>query len=249
MRARIATLNSWKCDGDYDRRLTTMGDLLETLRPDIVLLQEVFAVPDKGINTALSLGGRLGMDVAYHAAREKPRSFAGSMVLSQSGMAILSNSPIIHASAIPLPTVAEDGERIAQLSVIGGDLCLSVLNVHLCHLRERRDLRQLQYAEGLGVLLESDPDRVIIAGDFNDNADSAWLTEAVYPDATPVRNSRAGHLDLEKTPTLIDPAQNATACLDHIHLLGDTAAVATLSHHGDTSVSDHCLVMAEIQWR
>ncbi|NBP72049.1 MAG: hypothetical protein EBU57_02420 [Alphaproteobacteria bacterium] len=55
MQLTLVTLNTWKGEGDYPARLSAMGDLIADLHPDIVFLQEVFAVPGTEIGTAISL--------------------------------------------------------------------------------------------------------------------------------------------------------------------------------------------------
>tara|TARA_R110002110_G_scaffold138495_2_gene324419 strand:- start:1745 stop:2275 length:531 start_codon:yes stop_codon:yes gene_type:complete len=110
----IVTLNTWKGDGDYRRRMVATVDLLAGLEPDIVLLQEAFAVPSRRISTAKTLSSALGLHCAYHPAREKTRSFEGQDVLSQSGLAVLARNQILSSRAVTVPADARDGERIAR---------------------------------------------------------------------------------------------------------------------------------------
>ena len=51
----LITLNTWKCDGDYPRRLTLMRRELARLDPDILALQEVFVDAESQVGTAATL--------------------------------------------------------------------------------------------------------------------------------------------------------------------------------------------------
>ena len=116
----IVTLNTWKGEGDYPARMATTIDLLAGLDPDIVLLQEVFAVPSRGLCTADTLSAALGLHCAFHPARKKMRPFEGGDVLSQSGLAVLARAEILSSSPVALPDDPRDGERMAQIVRIGG---------------------------------------------------------------------------------------------------------------------------------
>ncbi|MEK9722971.1 MAG: hypothetical protein VW405_05730 [Rhodospirillaceae bacterium] len=53
------TLNTWKCDSDYVARLPLMASALADTRPDLVLLQGVFATVDGRHDTAMFLAREL----------------------------------------------------------------------------------------------------------------------------------------------------------------------------------------------
>lgn len=245
----IVTLNTWKGDGDYRRRMATTADLLAGLAPDIVLLQEAFAVPSRGISTATTLASALGLDCAYHPAREKRRSFEGEDVLSQSGLAVLARERILSSRAVALPEDPRDGERIAQVAQVAGidgAPPVTVLNLHLTHLADASALRHRQCVAALSALPEEIDGPILAGGDFNDFVDAAWL--APVAEAVPgliLRNTRAATTDGSLAPTLADPpaAGERPACIDHLLIVGragDAAIEAgNVSHHGGAEVSDH----------
>jgi endonuclease/exonuclease/phosphatase family metal-dependent hydrolase len=134
----IVTLNTWKGEGDYASRMSAAIGLLAGLDPDIVLLQEVLALPSRGLCTADTLSAALGLNCAFIPAREKMRLFEGGDVLSQSGLAVLARERILSASPVLLPADPRDGERIAQVVHIDGTVPATVLNLHLTICAGRR---------------------------------------------------------------------------------------------------------------
>lgn len=68
-RMRIATLNTWKNEGDLSARLAAMAAGLRVLAPDVLLLQEVFRTADGAADTGRDLAAALGLALAYAPAR------------------------------------------------------------------------------------------------------------------------------------------------------------------------------------
>lgn len=177
----LITLNTWKCDGDYRRRLELMGQGLESLSPDILLLQEAFA-SDGGAHTAQALSRRLGLSLCYQPARRRQRICEGRARPSWSGMAVLSRLPIRRHTRLALPTHPEDGERVAQLVELGlGEARLLVINAHLTYLRREDEVRCAQMANILRhPWLAEDYAGILLGGDLNDPPDGvllAWLRQ------------------------------------------------------------------------
>lgn len=139
---RIVTLNTWKNEGLYERRLALMAEGLGELAPDIVCLQECFQAD--GFDTARHLAGALGLEAAVAPARHKVRTHEGRRIESASGLAILRRNGALGAGRLALPSDPADGERIGQWSDVAPDL--RVLNLHLTHLRgpEAARLRRAQ---------------------------------------------------------------------------------------------------------
>lgn len=130
---RIVTLNTWKNEGLYLRRLQLMGDGLREMAPDVVCLQECFAA--EGFDTAGGLAAELGLVAHEASARRKVRRHQGRDLDSTSGLAILARTQGV-ADRLDLASHPADGERIAQrldLEVEGRPL--RILNLHLTHLR------------------------------------------------------------------------------------------------------------------
>ena len=166
---RIVTLNTWKNEGDYRRRLDLMARGLADLSPDIVCLQECFA--GRGADTAVELAKRLGLRNFPRPARSKQRHHEGLTASSTSGLAILSGLAVAAEGACALESHPADGERIAQrldLSPIEGR-GLRVLNLHLTHLRGAQfdGLRTNQLSQALAWANEGQAGGLVVAGDLN----------------------------------------------------------------------------------
>ena len=206
---RIVTLNTWKNEGPYLRRLDLMARGLAALAPDVVCLQECFA--GDGRDTAAHLARALGLNCYARPARAKPRRHEGAVVASTSGLAMLSRPPAVAESAWALPSDPADGERIAQrldLSVEGRGL--RTLNLHLTHLPGPASarLRARQLAAALGWAGEDLAAGLVVAGDLNagaaDPALAALKAEVGFEAATflGARGGRSGpaidHLVLQE---------------------------------------------------
>lgn len=168
---RVVSLNTGRNESDFFGRVDAMASGLGALGADIVFLQEVLSVPDEGIDTSLELARRLGMSHAHERQRLKPRRLYGKSVSSTSGLTVLTRRPARSSTAIVLPSVPEDGERLSQVvefdSKVGP---LLLVNVHLTFLpgtdAERLRLEQIRLT--MAQLGAGAPARTaIIAGDFN----------------------------------------------------------------------------------
>lgn len=165
---RIATLNTWKNQGDYDRRLEAMAAGLADLRADLICLQECFA--GRGVATAASLAARLGMRAHAAPARRKLREHGGRQVMSTSGLAILTRAPRASAELLALVSDPRDGQRIAQrLNVDVGGQRLRVLNLHLTHLRSVKAdaMRAAQLTAAVGWARTDWAGPIVVCGDLN----------------------------------------------------------------------------------
>jgi endonuclease/exonuclease/phosphatase family metal-dependent hydrolase len=158
---RLVTLNTWKGDGAYHRRLVAMAEGLRAENPDIVLLQEALRAPEVRLDTAAYLAETLGMDyVAWHG-RHKRRMIEGQEFDCTSGVAILSRVPIVASRIIALPSNPADGER-AALSVRIGQV--EYVSLHLTHLADGAALRRIQLET---ILRQIDNGPALLGGDFN----------------------------------------------------------------------------------
>ena len=177
---RIVSLNTWKCDGDYAKRLPVMAQGLQALEPDIVLLQEVFRSLDGRWDTAAYLAEALQMQADCSWVRRKSRWLQGMWHDSESGMAMLCTRPALDSRVISLPSTPEDGERNAQLFAFEhGAEKFWLGNVHLSHLPHADALRQAQFHTVFSQqVLEDLIGSVWILGDFNTLLDPAgpWLS-------------------------------------------------------------------------
>ncbi len=170
---RIVTLNTWKNEGDYLRRLQLMGDGLRDMAPDIVCLQECFAA--EGFDTAGWLASELGLFAHLAPSRRKVRTHQGRDLDSSSGLAILARAQGV-ADRLDLAAHPADGERTAQrldLEVEGRPL--RILNLHLTHLRGAKALRAQQLGQALAWAGEGLAGGLVVAGDLNAQAADAAL--------------------------------------------------------------------------
>lgn len=178
---RCLTLNTWKNEGDYAARLRVMSEELAALRPDVVLLQEVFRADADDADTARFLGENLGMAVAYAPARAKMRSWHGGDVASESGLAVLVRGAVLVSQRLPLPSDEAGGERIALLVRAKLDHGFEVIAgcVHLSHLRGDETRRREQLEAVLAAADWRTPAALrVLGGDFNATIESeelAWL--------------------------------------------------------------------------
>lgn len=227
----VVTLNSWKCDGSYDARLTLMAAEFARLRPDLLLLQESFATADAGYDTAAALmASAPGYDMALQPARAKTRRFAGHELDSISGMAVLTTGRIVASEAIVLPADPIDGERIAQIATIELDgIRVLVANVHLTYLPKRDELRIAELETLVSRLPALDGfDLALMAGDFNCPPDSAPIRWFLNKSGLAVTDAcvAAGAESTFPTHGFGPDGRPATKRIDYVFLLGRTPRYA-----------------------
>jgi len=188
---RIVTLNTWKNEGDYARRLPLIRDGLAAMAPDVVCLQECFAA--EGFDTAAWLAAELGFVLHAAPARGKLRRMGRREVFSTSGLAILARGPAA-AAVCPLASDPADGERIAQrLDLAPEGRPLRILNLHLTHLRAAAALRGAQLQEALDWACADLAGGLVVAGDLNAAADDPALAPlALQPAPATLHGARAG---------------------------------------------------------
>ncbi len=220
---RIATINTWKGEGDYERRLSLLVNGLREEKIDILCCQEAFATDDGKYNTAATLAKDLSMTCSFSAARRKKRLFQGERIECTSGMAILTGADtwMLYSGSFSLPESKKDPGRVAQFAVIrkNGNTIL-VINVHLSHLKNGLRLRRKQIQEILShASLERQYGAVVICGDFN----AAWEED----DLKSLRNHAgyrvydgflAGGGDSE-TSTMVTNGMENRRRVDHIFVL------------------------------
>jgi endonuclease/exonuclease/phosphatase family metal-dependent hydrolase len=134
---RIVTINTWKCDGNYDKRLILLAEQLKVLSPSVVACQECFLSEDGNADTLKFLSTELNMQSCFLPGRFRKRLFKGNWVESFSGLGILSAHPLKELENYNLPDVPGDDQRKVQLAEIDlpGDNKMLVANTHLTHVR------------------------------------------------------------------------------------------------------------------
>lgn len=205
---RIVTLNTWKNEGQYERRLALMAEGLGELEPDVVCLQECFQA--QGWDTAAHLSEALGLVALSAPARRKLRRHQGEIVDSASGLAMLCREPPLTAGRIALPSDPADGERIGQWANVAPGL--RVLNLHLTHLRgpQAANLRQAQLVQAISYAAQPGCS-LLVAGDLNAAAQAPELASI----AAALDHHAAATLQGERA----DGGPSPVAAIDHLALL------------------------------
>lgn len=177
----LLSLNLWKGDGAFHRRLATLRGLLTQEAPEILCLQEVFAAPEARADAFATVRQALPAHEGFPApARRKLRQLGhrGALYASTSGLALFSRFPVLEPPRIlALPDCPEDRDRIAQYATLAlPQGTLRVVNLHLTHVREDRGLRRRQLAFLCRTMAQASPvDGLVIAGDFNATLDDPAL--------------------------------------------------------------------------
>ncbi len=261
---RIVTINTGKCDGRYRARLNALLAGLAALDADIILAQEAFEALDTSPaqSTPRHLADGLGMHLAFHPIRHKPRDVEGVSMDSVSGLATLSRWPLGEVIPLALSDDPDDGDRAALfVEIPTPDGVVRTANTHLTHLRHRDDLRVQQARE---VLDHPWWDGVaglrLLGGDMNAREDHE--VHAL------VRGGHAAWRGIDAFEAAGDPARSSTirretpvglieARLDYLYLLappGDAAAevagarVVLERPLGDVLPSDHFGVLADVRF-
>ncbi|BET68659.1 hypothetical protein ASA1KI_35770 [Opitutales bacterium ASA1] len=254
---RVVTLNLWKNEGDYERRMHAASSALSALAPDVLLLQEVFRTHDDTVHSARFLAGVLEMMFAYAPARSKLRSWGGRAVASESGLAVLVRGTIHSQNRLPLPSDERGGERIALLvEARVGDLHVFIGCIHLSHLRDDDATRRKQLETVLAAPgWREHADLRVLGGDCNAPLSSpslAWIMEhpeLLVRDTWPAVGARFTHP--------IPPRVGRSArSIDHVftivprhevHAIETETRVTFDEPIGDVYVSDHAAVLVDIR--
>jgi len=217
---KIITINTWKCDGDYSKRMRIMAQQLKTLAPAIIACQECFRSEDGQADTLKFLADKLSMHYSFVPGRSKPRYLDGDWVESQSGLGVLSAYPIIAVNQFELPAVEGDEDRKVQMVeiVLPSEKKVLVANTHLTHLNNT--LARKSQAEALAGILNANKihDYNIICGDFNAEPGSIEIRSFI---------KKAGAIDCYTAGNGAEPrhslanafARNINICVDHIFAL------------------------------
>ena len=174
MKIQIVTINTWKCDGDYYKRMQVLANQLKKLTPHIVACQECFLSVDEKIDTLRFLAEELDMYYHFTPARLKERMLNGQLINGYSGLGVLSAFRLDVVNEFDLPTVDADGERkVLQTALqITDENKLMFTNIHLTHLKNAADLRKRQ----IQLIAQKTPSTgyaySLLCGDFNTTIES-----------------------------------------------------------------------------
>ncbi|NJK95810.1 MAG: hypothetical protein HC905_13675 [Bacteroidales bacterium] len=192
----IITLNTWKCEGDYLKRLNALTRHVREYDPDILLLQEAFQTLDNEFDTTRQIANDTGLTGISSTSRQKKRFLYNNYKDSYSNVSILSKFPILNYHTISLPSNKEDGGREAILAEIKlHNHLMLVCSLHLSHLKDGARLRLEQLLHILDhASLKKNYDGILLGGDFNmevTNQDFDSITREgyrIYDTFTPKEN-------------------------------------------------------------
>lgn len=161
----VLTLNIWNRGGPWEERLQVIRAGIAEMRPDVVCLQEVLALPD--FDQAAMIAEGTGYHVAFGADGDDHYLF---------GNAILSRWPIARTAVRPLPRGGTHENRAVTFAAVASPFgVLPVFSTHLNWKLHQGHVRVQQVRE-----LVSFMDTVageaelpaVLAGDFNAEPES-----------------------------------------------------------------------------
>lgn len=168
---KVATINTWKCQGNYERRLQLLTEGFKRENYDILCCQESFRTIDGVYDTARTLATELGMTYSFTGARQKKRVFRGKKIESQAGLTILTGpeTSMIKSGSFPTPEKSKIKGSAAQFAIIrkNGDAVL-ILNIYLSHLPNKKKLRRKQLEAIFShPIMEKQYAAIMLCGDFD----------------------------------------------------------------------------------
>lgn len=161
---RVVTYN---IKAGLESSLDDIGDILEELAPDVVMLQEVDrnAARTDHIDQGAALAERLGMQYTYGATKARGEG--------DFGLAVLSRLPFAGAQRIELPSEGSFEPRIT----LAADVCVGTRSVRVFDTHS--DLNPFAQEEQQRALAAYATDfagsGVIVAGDMNATSDAPGL--------------------------------------------------------------------------
>ena len=121
---RIATYNVHRCRGlDGRTNPARVADVIRSIEPDVIALQEVIGAGAHSPGLAEELGAQLGMGWVMAATRHLRGSLFGNVVLSR--------HPIIHHAQYDLSWKTCEPRCCQRVDIAFGDDTLHLYNVHL----------------------------------------------------------------------------------------------------------------------
>jgi endonuclease/exonuclease/phosphatase family metal-dependent hydrolase len=184
----LVSINTWKCDGNYARRMEILQTQLKKMAPDIVCCQEVFQSHDGRYDTIRSLARALKTSCRFAPLRNKTRQLQGRPIPSASGLGVLSRFDIDAYDLVMLPDHPGDRDRAAQLvRITKAGRRILVVNTHLTHLENQAGLRLEQVKYLLDTIApKKEYDLVLVCGDFNADPQSHEIQYAVTHPGIPL---------------------------------------------------------------
>lgn len=154
--------------------LDRIGDVLDRLEPDVIVLPEVdrFWRRSRFVDQPAWFSERLGMQAEYAPALHRPAERPGGPD-REYGVLLLSRLPLSEVRRIPLPRTGDCEPR--TLITARADLEGRSVTVAGAHLEHAEATLRAQQATAVLEALPEQGDPVVLAGDFNDSARSPAL--------------------------------------------------------------------------
>ncbi|MFW5822056.1 MAG: endonuclease/exonuclease/phosphatase family protein [Tangfeifania sp.] len=217
-------------EGDFD--LDKIADVIKSVNPDLVALQEVDFKTNRVRNCDLAT--ELGMRTEMAPLFGKAMDFDGGGY----GEGILSKYPIVASRNVPLPHSPGNEPRTAlevTVELPSGDT-IQFIGTHLEHQQQSSD--RIYQAQKINNVFLENRYPTILAGDLNDTPESRPITllKKYWEDAYG-KNSE---------PTY--PSENPQKSIDYIfYRPADLWKVLETKVICDTIASDHCAVFSVLQ--
>ena len=232
---RVATYNIHRCRGmDGRTNPARAADVIRSIEPDIVALQEVIGAGASSAGHAEEIGALLGMGWVMAPVRHLRGSLFGNVVLSR--------FPILHHTQYDLSWKTCEPRCCQRVDIAIGDDTLHLYNVHLgTAFLERR-----YQASRLSAIVHDrriEPPKIVL-GDFNE-----WMKGL----ATQMLSEKLQSIDLRQhlRRRKTYPGMFPMLHLDHIYYDGQVEVVKMELPRTRASMmaSDHLPLVAELKVR
>jgi endonuclease/exonuclease/phosphatase family metal-dependent hydrolase len=218
-RVRVGTYNiHYGYNTPWQSQLEEMARTIEESGADIVALQEVDTcrITSYGVDDALWLGRRLGMEAIYQPTVEH-----------LTGIALLSRFPVRQTEGKLLTSRLEQTAIVRAQVEVGGEL----LDAYGIWLGLEPEERAVQLGEALDFIREGP---VVFGGDFNATPDSLIYRQLVDAGFTD------GAAAFDPSPT--SPSEAPKSRIDYVWIRGLRSVMAKVL---DSTASDHRMVVVE----
>jgi len=219
---RVGTYNiHYGYNTPWQFQLEEMARTIEESGADIVALQEVDAcrLTSYGVDDALWLGRRLGMEAIYQPTVEH-----------LTGIALISRFPVRQAEGKLLTSRLEQTAIVRAQVEVGDD----VLDAYGIWLGLEPEERAVQLGEALDFI---GPGPAVLGGDFNSTPDSPIYRQLVDAGFTD------GAAAFDVSPT--SPSETPRERIDYVWIRGLRPVDAKVL---DSTASDHRMVVVEAFW-
>jgi endonuclease/exonuclease/phosphatase family metal-dependent hydrolase len=230
---RVATYNIHRCRGmDGRTNPVRAADVIRSIEPDIVALQEVVGAGASSAGHAEEIGAQLGMGWVMAPARHLRGSLFGNVVLSR--------FPILHHAQYDLSWKTCEPRCCQRVDIAIGDDTLHLYNVHLGTAFLERRYQASRLSAVVHDRRVSAPK--IVLGDFNE-----WTRGL----ATQMLSAKLQSIDLRQhlKRRRTYPGVFPMVHLDHIYYEGQVEVVKLELPRTRASLmaSDHLPLVAELK--